>query len=408
MYRDHPTHRQMKDPWELQKVLAQYTNEIPSENDFYLLLTEYTAGMQSTDVASWVRITPIVMLISLIIISFQAIYNLYVMVALGGFTLGRKTSLGMWNFETINCNTLTSLTFSTLSIIDWAWKQYTFSNTQTECLFLRNLISYSKFIPVILGTWLRVGDCMSLRLYLLVSEESQFYKRKGVASCFPKMAFSRFIPFTGGVDHDLHTFGDFSLPHRANIITRILASMRKANFFEIESIKALNVIIIAYLSSNIFLLSVFMPLLCVSWRDLKLKAEFLHQRLNQDGDESSNELAELMETTQDARTTLLYRSLSVFFGLASCMPGTLWELYYSRKAFSGEYPHYQAACDLLSQGVISVFLNVHLLVVNLHCTKLKARLDQPNLPPIIPMHPTPESLKIYEKPGPIRRSLQSF
>jgi hypothetical protein len=64
----------------------------------------------------------------------------------------------------------------------------------------------------------------------------------------------------------------------------------------------------------------------VSWRDLKLKAEFLHQRLNQDGDESSNELAELMETTQDARTTLLYRSLSVFFGLASCMPGTLWEV----------------------------------------------------------------------------------
>jgi transposase len=42
----HPGSRQMKDPWELQKVLAQYTNEIPSENDFYLLLTEYTAGMQ--------------------------------------------------------------------------------------------------------------------------------------------------------------------------------------------------------------------------------------------------------------------------------------------------------------------------------------------------------------------------
>jgi hypothetical protein len=78
---------------------------------------------------------------------------------------------------------------------------------------------------------------MSLRLYLLVSEESQFYKRKGVASCFPKMAFSRFIPFTGGVDHEsvpksdacplqpnlaltdigwpsLHTFGDFSLPRK--------------------------------------------------------------------------------------------------------------------------------------------------------------------------------------------------
>ena len=38
----------MKDPWELQKVLAQYTNEIPNENDFYLLLKEYsyTAGMQ--------------------------------------------------------------------------------------------------------------------------------------------------------------------------------------------------------------------------------------------------------------------------------------------------------------------------------------------------------------------------
>ncbi|PLW47878.1 hypothetical protein PCANC_07859 [Puccinia coronata f. sp. avenae] len=406
----------MKDPWELQKVLAQYTNEIPSENDFYLLLTEYTAGMQSTDVASWVRITPIVMLISLIIISFQAIYNLYVMVALGGFTLGRKTSLGMWNFETINCNTLTSLTFSTLSIIDWAWKQYTFSNTQTECLFLRNLISYSKFIPVILGTC-STREKASLPVFLRWLFHASFLLPVVlITTCILLATFRCHVNRSGELKMVFQIKKDWiqitEINHgstdRANIITRILASMRKANFFEIESIKALNVIIIAYLSSNIFLLSVFMPLLCVSWRDLKLKAEFLHQRLNQDGDESSNELAELMETTQDARTTLLYRSLSVFFGLASCMPGTLWELYYSRKAFSGEYPHYQAACDLLSQGVISVFLNVHLLVVNLHCTKLKARLDQPNLPPIIPMHPTPESLKIYEKPGPIRRSLQSF
>ena len=42
---------------------------------------------------------------------------------------------------------------TTVSIIDWIWKQYTFSNNHTECLLLQNLISYSKFIPVILGTW---------------------------------------------------------------------------------------------------------------------------------------------------------------------------------------------------------------------------------------------------------------
>jgi hypothetical protein len=69
-----------------------------------------------------------------------------------------------------------------------------------------------------------------------------------------------------------------------------------------------------------------MPLLCVSWRDLKVKAEFLAQKLQQEGNESSDELAELMETTQDARATLLYRSLSVFFGLASCAPGMCWEV----------------------------------------------------------------------------------
>ena len=43
---------------------------------------------------------------------------------------------------------------------------------------------------------------------------------------------------------------------------------------------------------------VFMPLLCVSWRDLKLKADFLTQKLQQEGNESCDELAELMETTQ--------------------------------------------------------------------------------------------------------------
>ncbi|KAA1095749.1 hypothetical protein PGTUg99_028145 [Puccinia graminis f. sp. tritici] len=117
-------------------------------------------------------------------------------------------------------------------------------------------------------------------------------------------------------------------------------------------------VILSYLTSSLFLLSVFMPLLCVSWRDLKVKAEFLAQKLQQEGNESSDELAELMETTQDARATLLYRSLSVFFGLASCAPGMCWELYHSHKAFSREYAYYRVVSAFLSQGVVSVFLNM--------------------------------------------------
>ncbi|KAA1095750.1 hypothetical protein PGTUg99_028168 [Puccinia graminis f. sp. tritici] len=140
-------------PWNMDRVLAEFANEIPSEQNPYLLLREYTSGLKATDIPSWANVTSKVMLISLIILSLQTVYNLYVMIALGGFTLGKKTSLGMWNFETINCNTITALLFSILSIIDWIWEQYNFSNHQIEYSFAHNLIAYVKFVPVILGTW---------------------------------------------------------------------------------------------------------------------------------------------------------------------------------------------------------------------------------------------------------------
>ncbi|KAI7953019.1 hypothetical protein MJO29_008650 [Puccinia striiformis f. sp. tritici] len=192
---------------------------------------------------------------------------------------------------------------------------------------------------------------------------------------------------------------------RQTLLSSILISMRKANSLRVESIKFLNMVILAYLIANTFLLSVFMPLLCVSWRDLKYKADFLSAKLQQEGNESSDELAELMETTQDARTTLLYRSLSVFFGLASCTPGMCWELYYSQKAFSRDYAYYRVISAFLSQGVISIFLNIHLLIVNLHCTKLRTKRYVPNVrveaSPSIPLQYSTthhETLEIHEKP----------
>ncbi|OAV90087.1 hypothetical protein PTTG_28441 [Puccinia triticina 1-1 BBBD Race 1] len=188
---------------------------------------------------------------------------------------------------------------------------------------------------------------------------------------------------------------------RAFLVSKILVTMRKANSSRIESIKSLNMVILAYLTANTFLLSVFMPLLCISWRDLKVKAEFLAAKLQQEGNESSDELAELMETTQDARATLLYRSLSVFFGLASCAPGTCWELYYSHKAFSSEYTYYRVVSAFLSQGVISIFLNIRL--------QAKQQADPRRLRvtghgqgrvfgPSIPLHSPTETLEIHEKP----------
>ncbi|KAA1066217.1 hypothetical protein PGT21_025318 [Puccinia graminis f. sp. tritici] len=185
---------------------------------------------------------------------------------------------------------------------------------------------------------------------------------------------------------------------RAILVSNILAAMRKANSLRIESLKSLNMVILSYLTSSLFLLSVFMPLLCVSWRDLKVKAEFLAQKLQQEGNESSDELAELMETTQDARATLLYRSLSVFFGLASCAPGMCWELYHSHKAFSREYAYYRVVSAFLSQGVVSVFLNIHLLVVNLHCNRLTAKRSDSKIGTSIPLHSTSQNLEIHEKP----------
>ncbi|WAR57226.1 hypothetical protein PtB15_8B273 [Puccinia triticina] len=143
----------MADPWDVEKVLAEFANEIPSEQNPYLFVQEYTSGLRSTDIPSWAEITSKVMLVSLIILTVQTLYNLYVMTALGNFTLGKRTSLGMWNFETINCNTLTALLFSILSVIDWIWEQHNFSTHQIEYSFAHNLIAYVKFVPVILGTW---------------------------------------------------------------------------------------------------------------------------------------------------------------------------------------------------------------------------------------------------------------
>ncbi|EFP80244.2 uncharacterized protein PGTG_06200 [Puccinia graminis f. sp. tritici CRL 75-36-700-3] len=187
-----------------------------------------------------------------------------------------------------------------VSIIDWIWEQYNFSNHQIEYSFAHNLIAYVKFVPVILGTW-DVAVCVLLATFQCHANRS----RENETIFELKNNLSQVTDsYDGSTD-------------RAILVSNILAAMRKANSLRIESLKSLNMVILSYLTSSLFLLSVFMPLLCVSWRDLKVKAEFLAQKLQQEGNESSDELAELMETTQDARATLLYRSLSVFFGLAS-------------------------------------------------------------------------------------------
>ncbi|KNE96074.1 hypothetical protein PSTG_10660 [Puccinia striiformis f. sp. tritici PST-78] len=414
----------MEDPWDMERVLAEFANEIPTEQDPYLLVKEYTSVLKSTDIPSWVQITNKVLLVSLIVLFLQALYNLYVMIALGGFTLGKKTSLGMWNFETINCNTLTSLLFSILSVIEWIWEQYNFTNHQVEYFFLQNLIAYLKFVPVILGTWNHSrrdktslpGDHNELSHPTLQLTPSLRMLRSYVLNHLVWVFLATFYCHSNQSREKqmiLQLKNNLSLVtdrydgsiDRQTLLSSILISMRKANSLRVESIKFLNMVILAYLIANTFLLSVFMPLLCVSWRDLKYKADFLSAKLQQEGNESSDELAELMETTQDARTTLLYRSLSVFFGLASCTPGMCWELYYSQKAFSRDYAYYRVISAFLSQGVISIFLNIHLLIVNLHCTKLRTKRYVPNVrveaSPSIPLQYSTthhETLEIHEKP----------
>ncbi|OAV90088.1 hypothetical protein PTTG_07949 [Puccinia triticina 1-1 BBBD Race 1] len=56
----------MADPWDVEKVLAEFANEIPSEQNPYLFVQEYTSGLRSTDIPSWAEITSKVMLVSLI------------------------------------------------------------------------------------------------------------------------------------------------------------------------------------------------------------------------------------------------------------------------------------------------------------------------------------------------------
>ncbi|POW16813.1 hypothetical protein PSTT_01016, partial [Puccinia striiformis] len=411
----------------MERVLAEFANEIPTEQDPYLLVKEYTSVLKVCQVRSFHRhsILGTDYQQGVASITHRALYSLYVMIALGGFTLGKKTSLGMWNFETINCNTLTSLLFSILSVIEWIWEQYNFTNHQVEYFFLQNLIAYLKFVPVILGTWNHSrrdktslpGDHNELSHPTLQLTPSLRMLRSYVLNHLVWVFLATFYCHSNQSREKqmiLQLKNNLSLVtdrydgsiDRQTLLSSILISMRKANSLRVESIKFLNMVILAYLIANTFLLSVFMPLLCVSWRDLKYKADFLSAKLQQEGNESSDELAELMETTQDARTTLLYRSLSVFFGLASCTPGMCWELYYSQKAFSRDYAYYRViSAFVIIAGVISIFLNIHLLIVNLHCTKLRTKRYVPNVrveaSPSIPLQystPHHETLEIHEKP----------
>ncbi|POV98719.1 hypothetical protein PSHT_13896, partial [Puccinia striiformis] len=415
----------------MERVLAEFANEIPTEQDPYLLVKEYTSVLKVCQVRSFHRhsILGTDYQQGVASITHRALYSLYVMIALGGFTLGKKTSFKI--IEVLSFNAYTKhLSSDTnlvacgiskqsiairslpLSVIEWIWEQYNFTNHQVEYFFLQNLIAYLKFVPVILGTWnhsrrdktslpgyVRMGSHVSFLLPVVIITIWVF-----LATFYCHSNQSREKQMILQLKNNLSLVTDRydGSIDRQTLLSSILISMRKANSLRVESIKFLNMVILAYLIANTFLLSVFMPLLCVSWRDLKYKADFLSAKLQQEGNESSDELAELMETTQDARTTLLYRSLSVFFGLASCTPGCVG----NQKAFSRDYAYYRViSAFVIIAGVISIFLNIHLLIVNLHCTKLRTKRYVPNVrveaSPSIPLQystPHHETLEIHEKP----------
>ncbi|KNZ59123.1 uncharacterized protein VP01_179g5 [Puccinia sorghi] len=144
----------MIDPWKLHRLLAEFNNRLPGEQELYILVRLYLTTAELAVLSrppSWTRFTSKAILVSLVVLCFQCFYNLYLMISLGGFTLGKKTSLGMWNTETVNCNTLTTLAFVMLSLLDWSWKEYNTSRHRQE--FTPNLLVHVTFIPVLLGTW---------------------------------------------------------------------------------------------------------------------------------------------------------------------------------------------------------------------------------------------------------------
>jgi len=298
-----------------------------------------------------------------------------------------------------------------------------------EFSFVQSLFVYTRFIPVVLGTWCFVWaticHCVSIfwyrRNYSSDTQEKNTLPTplrwiSHAVFLLPAVLISTCILLASirtyrsraneleMIREMMETFPQAMLSlegsiDRANLNTRLFISLTKASSYRLEAIRRLNTALIAYGSAFAFLLIIFMPLLCVSWRDLSLKAEFLTMKLSQEGNENSLELTRLMETTQDARRTLLYRSVSVFIGMAACIPGLCWELYYSHVAFSKMSTQYYAISYLLSQGVVSVFLNLNLLIINVHCAKVRARQNRP--PPAhpidVPMCPPLESDELHKK-----------
>ncbi|MBW0470408.1 hypothetical protein O181_010123 [Austropuccinia psidii MF-1] len=131
---------------------------------------------------------------------------------------------------------------------------------------------------------------------------------------------------------------------------------------------------ITFLCSNLFLLTVYLPLMLVSWRDLSLKSKVLALRLQNTSGTNSSNFTEVREVIKDMRTTLIYRALPMVLDLFASTPGICWVMHQETKRvdiFRSGKAH--ATVKFIFDIPIMAALNIHLLIVAWHSkNKLKA------------------------------------
>ncbi|MBW0483008.1 hypothetical protein O181_022723 [Austropuccinia psidii MF-1] len=350
--------------------ISKFVYSIPLDKNPFFVVRDYVGKtMLLSEMPKWEPFASDIIFLILVILLLQSCYILSVMVYTKSFTFGAKTSLGMWKFETINMHAISCFLYATLSIFDWIFEQSFIAGKPITALSTQRLLTGVKWIFIV------VANCF------------QFYTlRKALPKSFTQNLELAGFSFRGVI-------GFYSIRLQIeSIVSQMKGELQMAGeafvrekydpnqIFDImlkaEPLKSLGTRMInflrsyhaAFLVADVFLSLVYLPLLHISWRDLRVKSKLLAKKLGNSSGTAAETLNELQELVKDTRITLLYRSLPLFFDLLACAPGLCWLLSKEKGDFFQNGKNY-ATAKLVFSLPIPIALNLHLFAVALHCRK---------------------------------------
>ncbi|MBW0486134.1 hypothetical protein O181_025849 [Austropuccinia psidii MF-1] len=365
----------------------------PVDQNPYFVLRDYLTELEyPNELPKWELYASAIIIVSFVTISLEAFYILYVLMATRTFSLGTKTSLGMWKFDTIAIHAPSSILFSILSIFAWSIEQSFLSGfvwaTVCHCVSiwwshgdqsLSTSRQKNRQTSVMSNLWWLSHLFFLLPLILVIAFESWgIHSRR-----LPRVQFERYLD---KLRAELQKAGEAFNPQLYNPSSTV-ESLRQAKRYRPASQSKFDIFYVAFLCSNIFLLIVYLPLMFVSWRDLRLKTKVLVLRLQNTRDIDFLTLIEVKKVIKEMQSMLLYRSLPMVLDLFASIPAFCWIMYEQGKridVFRSGNSH--AIFKFIFDTPIAVALNAHLLIVAWHSKK---QLEEYNQAKAARHHETP-------------------